>query len=90
MQYTDTKVTIHGPKGLRIELDAAQIFPSNPGNGTPAMVYRNGYSATFFCAMDTGELDCGTVELSDTECRWLNSQEGDVVDWLDYRTALVA
>ena len=73
-----TKKTIKGPGGIRIELDSAEIFPDDPGQGTPAMVYLGGYSATYWCAADTGELDCGEKQLSITQCNWLHEVEDEV------------
>lgn len=69
-----TTKTLHGPAGLRIELDSEQIFPDNPGAGTPAMVYRGRYSATYDCAYRLGELDCGTCELSAEDMEWIDNQ----------------
>lgn len=50
-------------KGYSISLDRREIFPDDPGAGTPAMVYGPfGKSATFFCALDTGEVSDGNGE----------------------------
>jgi hypothetical protein len=79
--------TLQGPGGISIVLDSAQIFPDDPGAGTPAMVYFNPYgkeySATFYCALDTGELECGEHTLSITHCNWLAAQENTVAEFLD-------
>ena len=73
-----TKKTLHGPGGLRILLDSAEIYPNDPGNGTPAMVQLFQFSSTYWCAADTGELDCGTDagfrDLSHAQLRWLQSE----------------
>lgn len=71
-----------GPGGLRLVLDTTQVFPDDPGAGTPAMVYlsKPHASATFWCAVDTGE--CDDVRLSDTQCRWLQEQYDEVNDFL--------
>jgi len=34
------KQTLKGPEGLIIKLDSDQIFPDDPGQGTPAMVIQ--------------------------------------------------
>jgi len=79
--------TLRGPDGLVIELDSEQIFPNDPGQGTPAMVIQrdrghNEYCATFNCASSEGVLegDRGKFHvLNQRQCAWLTSQE-DVVD----------
>lgn len=52
------KRTMHGPGRLTLTLDRDEVFPDNPGEGTPAMVAAQGgrYTATLWCAVDTGEL----------------------------------
>lgn len=69
------KKTLHGPGGLTLVLDSAEIFPDDPGQGTPAMVYLGRNSATYGCAVHFGELDCGEKELSATQVNWLDAQE---------------
>lgn len=71
------KKTIQGPQGLRIVLDSAQIFPDDPGNGTPAIVELGRASGTYWCAADTGELICGSEErtLTITQLNWLQAEE---------------
>jgi hypothetical protein len=78
--HKPTIKTLHGPNGLRIKLDSAEIWPSDPGNGTPAMVYLFGYSATYWCAADTGELTNesyshgdGYRDLNRAQLAWLQS-----------------
>ena len=78
----NTKKTLQGPNGLRILLNSCEIFPNDPGNGTPAMVQFFGYSSTYWCAADTGEL-LGTDrwgnddvrDLTPRQLRWLQSPE---------------
>lgn len=89
---TETKKTIKSPKGLRglrIELDKGEVFPDDPGQGTPAMVYQNiplrgEASATYWCAMGEGELLAGpnTVSLTDEQVKWLGEQEDAVNEFL--------
>jgi hypothetical protein len=71
-----------GPAGIKIVLDKSKVVPDDPGADTPAMVYiKNGKaSATFWCAVDTGEVD--DVDLSDAQCRWLQAQYDEVNDFL--------
>lgn len=65
---------LNGPQGLEIKLDSSQVFPDDPGQGTPAMVSVGRHCATYACAVDTGELDCGEFELSITQLNWLQSE----------------
>lgn len=53
--------TFKGPEGLRLELDAGQIFPEDPGQGTPVLVVlANGDSGTYGCVTSEGETCDGT------------------------------
>jgi hypothetical protein len=76
-------LTLRGPGGIKIELDASEIFPDDPGNGTPAMVFCGKHGGTFWCALDTGELGCGDYELTDEQHRWLQSRVDAVNDFID-------
>lgn len=70
--------TLRGPGGIRIELDSEEIYPDDPGQGTPAMVYKGNASATFWCAESEGELEgdrSNMVELSAAQKRWLTEQQ---------------
>jgi hypothetical protein len=71
---------LRGP-GITLELDETEIFPDNPGNGTPAMVYVGENSATYWCALGTGEVDMYT--LSERQMRWLDAQNDIVAEFLD-------
>ena len=72
------KTTIAGPEGYSIDLDPSQIFPDNPGEGTPAIVYSKGWkrSASYWCAVETGEVD--GVEISPKVVAWLEDLEGTI------------
>ncbi len=80
-----TTKTFYGPNGIRLELDASEIVPDNPGEGTPAMVYCGRYSATYGCAMDTGELTDGgdTYDLSQHQLNYLSAMEDRVNEFLE-------
>ena len=60
-------------------LDPAEIYPDDPGNGTPVMVYFDfagvhHASATYSCAIGEGELmqsGCGTWVLPSEVYEWL-------------------
>lgn len=75
------KVTIPCPTDKRyfIELDPAEVFTDDPGQGTPEMVYGpDGASGTYACATDTGELTCGdsaatSAAIPQSVLAWLDS-----------------
>lgn len=74
---------------ITVELDREEVFPDDPGQGTPAMVFhrdRSGavYSATYWCACDTGELDgdAGCKRLREDDLEWLDGLDSDVNDFL--------
>lgn len=85
--------SIKGPGGIMIVLDAKEIFPSDPGNGTPAMVYLpfgRGH-ATYWCAQGEGYVEddkYGTTELTDAQKEWINSDsiENAVSNWIRIRS----
>lgn len=67
--------------GLVITLDSKEIYPNDPGQGTPAMVAlmsANGKceldNGTFYCAVETGELSYNQTQLSDEQNAWLELQ----------------
>lgn len=85
--------TLTGPDGLSIQLDADQIFPEDPGQGTPAIVIqRRGKresTATFACANDTGVLEDhygDFLVLNRYKCAWLGAMETYVDNWLTHFT----
>lgn len=65
--------TLLGPRGIQIDLDRGEVFPDDPGNGTPALVKYRGYTATYWCAWETGEVD--GVNLPPTALEWLSKQD---------------
>jgi hypothetical protein len=74
------KFSLH-KHGLRVDFDASEIFPEDPGQGTPVMVYTCGNSATYNCARNEGEVD--TVRLTQAQIDWLWEIEEDVWDWFE-------
>lgn len=81
--------TLRGPGGILIRLDAAEIFPDDPGNGTPAIVALpfGKATGTFWCANDTGEVD--GHEMTDAQKVWLGAQENAVNQWVEIRSAAI-
>jgi hypothetical protein len=80
MNTTLERQTIHGP-GIKISLDASEIIPDDPGAGTPAIVISGKFSGTYWCALDTGELDCGEYHLTERQINWLDEQHDAVSAW---------
>lgn len=62
-------------------MDSREVYPDDPGNGTPAVVDGpGGASATLWCAADTGELmgdDGGAQEIPARALAWL---QGEAID----------
>jgi hypothetical protein len=71
---------------LAVVLDRDKVVPDDPGADTPAMVYYDGgvYSATYWCAVDTGELDGAreTKKLTHNQIEWLDSLEQEIEEFL--------
>ena len=81
----DTKKSIRGPGGILVKLDRNEVYPDDPGNGTPAIVQLFQYTATFWCASGEGELtdERGqTRQLSTEQLDWLDSVENQVDQFL--------
>jgi hypothetical protein len=63
---------------LSIKLDAKEIYPDDPGQGTPAMVTlysrtnRELDCGTFHCALCEGELSHNGTVLSEAQVAWLD------------------
>jgi len=74
-----TKFSIRGPGGLRLTVDRDEVFPDDPGNGTPCMLNLFEYSGTLAMACSEGELNStrGDKKLSQAQCRWVNEVEDD-------------
>ena len=76
------KKVLRGPDGVTLELDSSEIYPDDPGQGTPAMVAltigdRIGYG-TITCVEMTGSVYFdrrGDVELSEKACEWIGSDK---------------
>lgn len=70
---------------FRVELDSSEIYPDDPGNGTPAMLFGpRGASSTFQCALDTGEMQLldHYTEIPPSVQQWLESLEDEVEAFL--------
>lgn len=79
----EEKTTLQFKKyGLVVELDPREVFPEDPGKGTPVMVVWPAKKActTFWCATGEGEID--GHELSDRQLVWLWHIEPKIDTWL--------
>ena len=75
------KEVIYGPGSVRIELDSSQVVPDDPGAGTPAMVFAPQGSGTYWCVLDTGEVDDST--LTPEQYKWISSKEDYVTEFYE-------
>lgn len=82
---TKTLTCPHAPI-WRIELDRREVFPDDPGAGTPAMLYGpRDSSATFYCALDTEEIGTGDgsyIDVPRPVLDWMSAQEFVVAAFL--------
>lgn len=76
----DTRTYSYGR--LEVVADRTQVFPDDPGAGTPLVVTNceTGESATVFCALGTGEIEYSA--LRDSEVDFLCEVEEDTEDFL--------
>lgn len=70
--------------GLKITLDPEQIFPNDPGQGTPVIVEMTkgegkGSTGTWNCVQGEGEID--GFPITDDQRKWLNEVEPRVEKW---------
>lgn len=68
---------LRGPGGITVSLRACEVFPDDPGEGTPAMVnvpFKG--SSTYWCCLDMGIVttDRADHELSPAQQEWLASE----------------
>jgi len=64
-----------------VELDVNEIYPNNPGQGTPVLVcLKTGETGTWNCVTSEGEVD--GVLLTDEQRTWLESITNSVEAWM--------
>ncbi len=69
------KQTLIGPRGVKLILDPSEIFPDDPGSGTPALVEYKEQTGTYWCALGEGEVCCDkVVKLPVPVLDWLENQ----------------
>jgi hypothetical protein len=89
------KQTLRGPGGILVHLDASQIYPENPGEGTPIIIEHpeGDDTASWGCGYEGGNLDDVLPErFGDRErrgvMRWLDSISEQVEAWENHHYAL--
>lgn len=76
-----SKDTIRGP-GLKVELDSDQIFPNDPGQGTPVLVvFANEDTGTWNCVTTEGQTADGT-RVTPEQSKWLDRITPRVEEWM--------
>lgn len=80
----ERKQTLKGPDGIKIELDADEIYSNDPGMGTPILVSvaddGERFIASYNCAVGENEVD--GVKLTDEQIEWLNDLDYALDTWL--------
>lgn len=67
----------------RLEADRAQVFPDNPGEGTPLLVIApNGETGTLSCCLGEGEVSGDGQEIPERVYAWLVKIEPEASDWV--------
>lgn len=77
----------HGPDGWQLVADRRQVFPDDPGQGTPLMVFSplGSASGTLARVLDTAETDTNQGHLLPVPGRvmaWLESLAEDAETWV--------
>lgn len=80
---------MNGPHGLKLVLSAKEIYPDDPGMGTPRLVHYKGDTMTFDCALDNvAELLGVTYAQAEWAYQWLGDQDEAAGLWLDHHTKI--
>lgn len=69
------KETRKGPNGITVEIDSDQVFPNDPGMGTPVLVLYKTGTATLACAI--GEYEVEGHRLTPFQMEWLYKIEAE-------------
>jgi len=68
-------------KSILVELDKNEIYPNDPGMGTPVMIYlRGGASGSWNCVISEGEVE--GHPLTRSQSAWLESIAPTVWAWM--------
>lgn len=76
-----------GPDGWTLVADRREVYPEDPGQGTPLMVYgpRAASSGTLGRVLDTAEVDgpgCRLDEVPSRVMRWLERVADEAQAWV--------
>ena len=75
------KQVLGGPDGIKLELNASEVYPNDPGMGTPALLtLKSGDTVTFNCAYETSEAE--GESLTQAQMDWLTEIADAVDQWL--------
>lgn len=81
IQLNQKDQVIRGPQGIKLFLDASEIIPHDPGQGTPAMIHLStGDTATFNCV--DSELEVDGIALTTEQQKWVREIAEEVDMWL--------
>jgi len=72
--------------GIRVDFDASEIYPDDPGAGTPVLVTMHDGSGTYHCVREMGEIvgDETTYVLNSRQVQWLWDIGEKVESWLRF------
>jgi len=75
--------TITGPHGIKLKLDAGQIYPDDPGMGTPILFEFRGETMTWTCGYEGGNLGeiLPSEQHADTILKWAADISESVNIW---------
>lgn len=89
---SDDRYKVWEYRGLRLVCDRNEVYPDDPGNGTPAIVQYKSQklkaSSTYWCATGEGCLEItsprnlGSFKLSDNQLAWLDSLDSELTEFL--------
>ena len=67
-----------GGRGWKLECDPSQVFPEDPGMGTPLLVHApNGETGTIFCALGEGVVSGDDQEIPSAVYKWLERVQAE-------------
>lgn len=74
--------TTYTYRGWSLELDSTEIYPDDPGAGTPALVVApDGSAGTYWCVLAEGE--CGGRIVPKSIYTWLEGREPSVESFME-------
>jgi len=68
--------------GIAVEMDTREVYPKDPGMGTPVLVtFSTGDTGTWNCVTSEGETSDG-YKLSKDQLNWLETVRPKVEEWM--------